>query len=98
MSRKKLITYLLIALTLIMIVDLKYINSEKHLFDGFITDSIREVIDQEGGTFKNKNNTDDFMEEKEMERGSGKDFLAGNQNELKYQGNSAEYGLKINNE
>ncbi|MFW6281136.1 MAG: hypothetical protein ACOC2I_04740 [Halanaerobium sp.] len=80
MSRKKLIIYLLIALTLIMIVDLKYVDSEKHLFDGFITDSMSEIISLEGGSFKSKNNTDNLMAEKEGELRPGKDFLEENQN------------------
>lgn len=82
MSRKKLITYLLIALTLIMIVDVRYISSENHLFNGFITESIEEMIGMEGNFFQNTYNSDSIKAEKDGSLKLGENFLAENE-ELK---------------
>lgn len=51
MSRKKFITYLLIILTLVMIVDIRYVRSDNNLFEGLITESIQKMIKDEKISF-----------------------------------------------
>lgn len=82
MSRKKFVTYLLIVLTLIMIVDVRYIRSENHLFNGFITESIEKMIKREGNFFQNNYNSDSVKAEKSDSLILGQDFLTENE-ELK---------------
>lgn len=75
MSRKKIVTYLLIVLTLVMIIDLRYVNSENHLFEGFITESIEEMMGMEGNFFQNNYNKDSIKAEKDGSLKLGEDFL-----------------------
>lgn len=79
MSRKKFITYLLIIVTLIMIADIRYVHSNNHLFEGFITESIEELIEMEGNLFQNNYNVDSIKAEKEGSLKFGEDFLAKNE-------------------
>lgn len=78
MSRKKFVTYLLIILTLVMIVDIKYVHSDNHLFQGFITESIEEMIKMEGGFFQNNFDSDSIKVKKEGSLVLGENFLAEN--------------------
>ncbi|MFW6295421.1 MAG: hypothetical protein ACOC1M_06825 [Halanaerobium sp.] len=79
MSRKQFVTYLLIILTLVMIVDIRYVRSDNHLFEGFITESIRELIDMEGSVFRNNFDSDSIKAEKDGSLALGSDFLAENE-------------------
>ncbi|SIR13714.1 DUF4097 family beta strand repeat-containing protein [Halanaerobium kushneri] len=65
MSRKKFVTYLLIILTLVMIADIKYVRSDNHLFQGFITESIEDLIKTEGTFFQNSFDSDSIKAEKD---------------------------------
>ena len=65
MSRKKFIIYLLIVLTLVMIVDIRYVRSDNHLFAGFITESIENMITMEGNIFQSNYDSDSIKAEKE---------------------------------
>ena len=76
MSRKKFITYLLIILTLVMVIDVRYISSENHLFNGFITESIEEMI---GMKVQYTYSSNSIKVEKEGNLKLGKDFLKKNE-------------------
>ncbi|RCW52557.1 DUF4097 family beta strand repeat-containing protein [Halanaerobium sp. ST460_2HS_T2] len=65
MSRKKFVTYLLIILTLVMIADIRYVRSDNHLFQGFITESIEDLIKTEGTFFQNSFDSDSIKAEKD---------------------------------
>lgn len=75
MNRKKLITYLLIVLTLIMIVDVRYIRSENHLFNGFVTESMEDIV---GMQVQNTYASDSLKAEKDGSLKLEGDFLAEN--------------------
>ncbi|TDO95281.1 putative adhesin [Halanaerobium saccharolyticum] len=79
MSRKKLITYLLIILTLVMIVDVKYVRSDNNLFEGLITESIEEMIGAENNFFQYNYNQESIKAEKEGNLRLGADFLRKNE-------------------
>lgn len=79
MSRKKLITYLLILLTLVMILDIRYVSSTNNLFEGLITESIENLIGMENNFFQNSYNSDSIKAEKEGSLELGRDFLAENE-------------------
>ena len=76
MSRKKFITYLLIILTLVMVIDVRYISSENHLFNGFITESIEEMI---GMKVQYTYSSNSIKVEKEGNLKLGEDFLKKNE-------------------
>ena len=78
MSRKKVITYLLIILLLVMVVDIRYIKSDNNLFEGFITESIEEVIGMENNLFQNNFNQSTIKAEKEGSLKLDQNFLAEN--------------------
>lgn len=82
MSRKKLVTYLLIILILVMVVDIRYIRSDNNLFEGFITESIEDMIGLENNFFQNNFNQQTIKAEKDGSLNLGQDFLNENQ-ELK---------------
>lgn len=79
MSRKKFITYLLILLTLVMILDIRYVSSTNNLFEGLITESIENLIGMENNFFQNSYNSDSIKAEKEGSLELGRDFLAENE-------------------
>lgn len=79
MSRKQFVTYLLIILTLVMIVDIRYVRSDNHLFEGFITESIEELIEMEGAVFQNNFDSDSIKAEKDGTLNLGAEFLAENE-------------------
>lgn len=79
MSRKKFVTYLLIILTLVMIVDIRYVRSDSHLFAGFITESIEKLIEMEGGVFQSNFDSNSIKAEKDGTLNLGADFLAENE-------------------
>ncbi|MFP4371994.1 MAG: hypothetical protein ACLFQ4_07220 [Halanaerobium sp.] len=79
MSRKKLITYLLIILTLVMIVDIRYVRSDNNLFEGFVTESIEEIIWGQSNLFQNNYNQDTIKAEKDGSLKLDEEFL--NENE-----------------
>ncbi|MEC9489815.1 MAG: DUF4097 family beta strand repeat-containing protein [Halanaerobiales bacterium] len=78
MSRKKLITYLLIILTLVMIVDVRYVQSDNNLFEGLITESIEEMIKAENNFFQYNYNQDSIKAQKDGNLRLGSDFLREN--------------------
>lgn len=79
MSRKKFITYLLIVLTLVMILDIRYVRSTNNLFEGFITESIAEMIGMENNFFQNSYNSESIKAEKEGSLELGQEFFAENE-------------------
>ena len=79
MSRKKFIIYLLIVLTLVMIVDIRYVRSNNHLFAGFITESIENMITMEGNIFQSNYDSDSIKAEKEDSLELDQEFLEENQ-------------------
>lgn len=79
MSRKKFVTYLLILLTLVMILDVRYVNSDNNLFEGFITESIEELIETENTFFQNNYNQDSIKAEKTGNLKLGEDFFRDNE-------------------
>ena len=79
MSRKKIISYLLIILTLVMIIDVRYVNSDNNLFEGFITESIEEMVGMENNFFKYNFNQENIKAEKDGSLKLGEEFLNQNQ-------------------
>ena len=79
MTRKKIVTYLLIILTLLMIADIKYVRSDNNIFEGFITESIEEMIGMENNFFQNDFNQESIKAEKDGSLKLGSDFLNENQ-------------------
>ncbi len=78
MSRKKFVSYLLILLTLVMIIDVQYVSSDNNLFEGLITESIEELIGMENNFFQNTYNQDSIKAEKEGSLKLGEEFLRNN--------------------
>lgn len=79
MSRKKIVTYLLIVLTLVMIVDIRYVSSDNNLFEGLITESIQKMIEDENNFFQYNYNQESIKAEKEGNLRLGADFLRENE-------------------
>jgi len=84
MSRKKFVTYLLILLTLVMIIDVRYVSSDNNLFEGLITESIKELIEMEDNFFQNNYNQDSIKAEKDGSLKLGEDFLRENERIKKF--------------
>ncbi|MFN2341075.1 MAG: hypothetical protein ABR547_07390 [Halanaerobium sp.] len=78
MSRKKFISYLLIILTLVMIIDLRYVSSDNNLFEGLITESIEDMIGMESNFFQNTYNQNSIKAEKEGNLKLEEEFLREN--------------------
>jgi hypothetical protein len=78
MSRKKFVTYLLIVLTLVMIVDIRYVSSDNNLFEGLITESIQEMIKDENKFFQINYNQESIKAQKDGSLRLGSDFLREN--------------------
>ena len=84
MRRKKVITYLLIILVLVMIVDIRYVRSDNQLFGGFITESIKEMIETENNFFQYNYNQNNIKAKKEGNFKLGTDFLRENEEISKF--------------
>lgn len=79
MSRKKFVSYLLILLTLVMIIDVRYVSSDNNLFEGLITESIEDMIGMESNFFQNSYNQNSIKAEKEGNLKLGEEFLRENE-------------------
>jgi len=79
MSRKRFIIYLLIVLSLVMVLDIRYVSSTNNLFEGFITESIEELIGMENNFFQNTYNSDSIKAEKDGSLELGAEFFAENE-------------------
>ena len=79
MSRKKFVSYLLILLTLVMIIDVRYVSSDNNLFEGLITESIEELIGMENNFFQNNYNQESIKAEKNGNLSLEEEFLRENE-------------------